>query len=286
MTWPQFFKKIKKSSNYLQQRIRSISPVEFFILFVFVVGVIGVVKYFGRGSDQFVRVQIEVKGKDWTENYDSNADHFEAPYWFVNTIQPGLVGYAHDGDVNVRVVDVEAYRNIKVVQMIATLDLQVFENKNTRQFIFKNSPVTVGSPISLAFPEVKINGEIIGVEPEIIEMDRIVEVHAFDLEPWKVATVRVGDTMHELISGEVVGEILEVEVVPSRSQVMYSGLNGRNFLKTDPNLRDMNIKLALKTKSRSGLELFAGDQLVQIGTYLHFATDEYWLPWLEVMNVE
>ena len=276
-------------SKKIEERIKTITPLQAFALIsviaMFVVGI----KFFGA-KKEWLMIRAEVKGKDWTEDF-SGGNSFNPPPWLSNTIKSGDTEFGIDGKPTANIISVEQYGDVKPT-IFVTAKIKVVASIRTGKYSYKNRAVEIGGPIELSLPKTKVLGQIeaLNIPPEGYSQKYIIAtVRIRNIEPWVVNKIAVGDKMFDRANNIVVAEILSKSTETPTSSVFTSspGYFTNQFLVTNPRLKDIVLTLRLLLVNYPYGWRFAGNQILKVGSLdspLKFSFADYNLPYVEVQD--
>jgi hypothetical protein len=284
----KFLLKPKKIFKNLKKRLAGITAFQFFLLLLVLFGVLFVVRYFGRSKNQWITVRVETAGQNWTTTYGGKEGYLP-PIWINDHVKPGIIEYGPDGKELAIVDKVEVYEHGNNSKVFFNVRLKVFQNKNTKQFIFKNEPVQVGALIHFSFPDVLLEGEVIDINPQPVYKTLAVTVRLHDLEPWLTDKIKVNDMIKEIVSGDEVARITRMSLEPTLSQIYLDPNNSSQpsnlFLTKNPRVHDLVLEMEIEVEERNGVYYFSGNQIVKNSFDIFGSFGEYYLPWMEVIDI-
>lgn len=154
-----------------------------------------------------------------------------------------------------------------------TAKLSVNKNK-TGEYVFKRTPVSVGSPIDIEFPSVNVSGTVIELkenQPKDELVEKTVLLSKRFAFPWEYEEIKIGDKYYD--SEEIVFEVLDKSKTDTYilSQDPYGNLNSTT---TEPG-RYITIKAKVKVKNVQGKMVFGEEQMMIPGSPFFVVTDNY-----------
>ncbi len=269
-------KRFKTVAIRVKKRLKSLTPLEIFILVTVAFSVVFLVRYFGIRKE-WRTIRVEVVGRNWSSSYSPYG--YKTPFWLSDKLNVGLIEKDAGGKTIAKVIDIESYeRGDEEAEVYLTVKVESFFNKRMEKYVFKGRALELGAPIELRLGNILVLGQIIDDDVPLgsyEEKEVIVVGRWIAQEPWIVAQVKKGDTMINRATGEVVAEILDVKIEPSTSNMFISNPNIEGYvaIEKNPRLRDIVITLKLKLVEIDKRWYFGGHQKVKVGEQLWFYTD-------------
>lgn len=241
------------------------------LLFIIVITLVFFISKVLLQKDQYVTVELYASGGEWW------FDNPEPPYWLTDPIKKGGVEFDPQGGQLVEVLDTQKFEVGQRKMLWIKAKLKVVENKKAQQFRFRREPLQIGSVIYIAPNNVKVYCNVLsvdGIGAEKIESEKIVTIKEYDMFPWHVDAIHVGDTMKD-DQGKVIAEILDKKT--SDAETTTTDYLGNIHIRANPLRKDITLRIKLKIITSSGIEYFSYFQPLKIGFYL-------WMPF-EKVNV-
>lgn len=279
------FKKVKKTTTFkkLSKKVKTIKWYETAILFV--IGVIAVFVLLNLKSSQkseWTRVAVKVQGKNWVDDY-TNGDGFRPPLWVATDINQGDVELSLSGEEIAKVESADKYDDGRTILLI--LSLKTSFDPATKQLQFKNRSLLVGGTIELIINNTLSPAEIIDLNPPAGGYQKthyIVTAKARLLEEVIAKQIKVGDKAYNLGTGEVIAEVLSVNVKQSADDITFDGTN----IHFNTNLKEVDLKLKLQAQNIKDSWYFSTEQKIKAGYHLFIAFPNYNIGWLIIDDVQ
>lgn len=275
--------------TFITHRLKTISPLQYFVVITIISLLIFLVKLFGIKED-YRLIRVEIVKKNWIENYDPYG--YRAPFWLSDKIKVGMTEKNPVGKNIAEVLKVENYiRGGQDAQIYLTLKAKVVYNKRLQRYTYKDAPLDLGSPIDLNLDTVRVIGQIIddNVPPEGYPTKTIVvTARGRNFSPAEVSNVVPGLKMYERANNKVVAEVIEVKVEPS-TQVQTSIDRFGNLYQNINQNKDVIITVNLEVVNIDNRWYFSGHSQIKPnhqGDLLYLFTDKMDLPGLLIESVD
>lgn len=273
-----------------QPTLRNVKVALYGLTLLFFLGMlVFVVKYFGLGPDECRTVRVQVMGKDWSETPSSA--NYRPQLYLNNHIRVGSMEYGADGKVLAEVIGTEMYDAGDGLFIALILKLKVNTNKRTKIVQYRSTPLANGTLIQLSLANTSVIAQVIDIDyPEAGYKNSLLEVEGRyrNIEPWLLDSIKVGDSMKDLITGDEVAIVTKKVIEPSLSQIYSTGNTyyTNTFLESNPRLKDVVITIKVKVVDINGLWFFADQQKVKVGQPLKLRFPEYDLGYIDVQNIQ
>lgn len=278
-----------KNATYLKsfaKRIKTITPLEAFILISVAAFVIFVVKYF-HIQETWLTVRIDVHGKEWIDDFTSGSA-YQPPTWLLNNVKPGDTEKSLSGKTIATVLQAQSYGDkTPAASIIARIN--VIGNSQTHQYSFKGRNIQKGGTIELVLPQTKVVGQITDMSaPErgYPVKALIATVRVRNIEPWLVDKISINDAMVNKTNNHIVAQVLSKTTEDPVSVVFFNnpGFFTPLFLEKNPRLKDAIITLKVEVELLPDGKRFAGNQLLKIAAPLKLSFPDYELPFAELQE--
>lgn len=277
----KFFSKNK----FISSIIHKFNYFDFFILLTILL-VLGFFLYnrFQRKS-QWINVRVSVENSDWW--YKGNSPY----YWYASNIKDGDIAYDSFGKKVAEVIKVDnydfggPYRNIYV-----DLKVRVSFDKKRQQSLFEFKPLVVGSPVIFNFSSQQLRGLIVKVgENEIDYSYKVVKIRRKSfpkntlIYPEMTEKIKVGDKSFDS-NNNLMAEVVDVKKTIS-SYYEFSDIRGQNIKVVNPDYRDLEITLRIKTFKDLDRNFYINQAVVKVGSTVWFQFPEYSLEDYEIIEI-
>jgi hypothetical protein len=235
---------------------------------LFILICITLVFFIGRvlfQKDTYITAELFASGGEWWW------DNPEPPYWLTDPLQPGQKEYDAQGNVLVEVLDTKKFEVGDRKMLWMKVRLKVAPQNKTQQFRFRREPIQVGSLIQVAPNNIKVFANVMwleGVETSRQEIEKIITLKNYEMQPWETEAFKVGDQMRS-DDGKVMAEILEKNVI--LSEMVTVDDRGNTHVRSNPLRRDMTVKARVLTTQSNDILYFSYFQPLKVGYFL-------WLP--------
>jgi hypothetical protein len=215
-------------------------------------------------KDTYITAELFASGGEWWW------DNPEPPYWLTDPVKPGDKELDPQGNVLVEVLDTRKFEVGQRKMLWLKVKLKVTPQDKSKQYRFRREPIQVGSLIHVAPNNVRIFTNVMwidGIEESRKEQEKLITLKEYDLLPWHVDAINVGDKM-TTDDGKVLAEILEKQVVDA--EMVTTDDQGRVHVRTNPARRDLTLKMKVTTTESKGVHYFSYFQPIKVGFYLWF----------------
>lgn len=263
----KFFVNIKKNKQ-------SSAILAIFILTVLFVFVVSIAKLTKPSNPVYVKVKVS-QGFWW-------ANTKEPGYWLLNAIENGdkeldlfgnpvaeILSIRYNQSSNLTAVTSSAQYNIYL-----TLKLEADKNDRTGKYVFKRSPLSVGSPIELEFPSTSLTGIIIDIGDEPFETKLVSKKVTLSKEishPRDADGIMIGDTFFD--GNDVVFEVISKNIYTAH----YLYNQYRVFVL---------VEGIIGVEEKDGVSIFTEEQSVIPGSLINLATSNYSFINFKVQSIE
>lgn len=276
-------------SDHIKRRLKTITPAELFILLAIAFSIVFLVKYFGL-KQEWRTIRVEVAGRNWSSSF--NPYGYRTPFWMSDKLRAGQIEKNPSGKKIAEVVSIENYeRGDEEAEVYLTVKVKAQLNKRTEKYVFKGRALDLGAPIELKLSNILVLGQIIDddMPSDGYEQKEIIIVGRWrSQDPWKIQQIKVGDTMTNRATGEMVGEILDLSTGPPTMTafIFHEDQEGQRLLLKQPSeLRDAVVKVKIKVHKQDSNWYFGGHQKVKVGELLWIYTDKIDINGLEVQEI-
>lgn len=279
------FKKVKKKPAFkkLYKKIKTIKWYEFAVIIA--IGLIAVTVLLNLKSSrksEWTRIAVKVQGKNWVDDY-SSGDGFRPPLWVASDINAGDAELSLSGEEIAKVESADKYDDGRTILLV--LSLKTSLDPSTKQLQFKNRALLVGGTIELILNNTLSPAEIIDLNPPAGGYQKAefnITATARLLEDIVAKQIKVGDKAYNLGTGEVIAEVLEVEVKESSDDITFDGTN----IHFNTNLKEVDLKLKIQAKNIKDSWYFSTEQKIKAGYHLFIAFPNYNIGWLIIDDIQ
>lgn len=242
-----------------------------------------------QNKNTTVNVRISVENSDWW--YQGSPPRI----WYATDLKKGDIAKDSFGNSSAEILNIENYDNGGPYRNIY-IDLKVSAQYNKRQdkYFFQYKPITVGSFLTLSFSKNQIQGIVIKMaDKEIDYKYKTVKMRKgfansdqgyIDATRTDVANnYRIGDKSYDN-NNNIVAEIVDLKS-QIESYYEYSDIRGENIKVFNPDFRDVELTVKLKTHSESGLDLFVNNTPIKTGSKIWIQFPKYSLENYEIVEI-
>jgi hypothetical protein len=252
--------------NLELKRIKKLHITIFDVLVVsLILCVVGVFLYLRfTKNNEWINVRMVIANDDWS--WEGQAPQ----WWYVDDLESGQIAYSSFNEkiaeiTNVESFDIGGYRRRAFVD----LKLKGAYDKGKKIYIYNFQPLQIGKPLDLTFGKNNVHGLITYIDKnQIGYKDRKVEVKIYTVKPWVADSLVQGlETKDSL--GRTLATVDSVNITVA-SYYEYSDIRGSKILISDPNLRDVTLRLTIKTFMSNNTEYFIDRAAIKIGEKIWF----------------
>lgn len=209
-------KRNKKIIKYVLNRLKTITPVESFVLVTMIAIVIFLVKFF-KIKETNLKVRVQVWDYSWSSQI--NPYGHRLPHWKSNQLQIGQKEYDTQGKVIAEVINIDRFAgDAEGDEVYLDLNLKVDYNKITRQYSFKNKNVNIDGIIEVEVDNIFLNCLIINNNIEKnniqeVQMETVwknIRLRFNDASAWTTNKLNVGQKTFDT-EGNILAEIVNIE---------------------------------------------------------------------------
>lgn len=194
--------------------------------------------------------------------------------WFIKAIKQGDKADDVFGRTKAEIMEVRYYpldENQYNIFLIAKI--QGKYNKSTKKYLFDNSPIAVGSPIDLEFPNVQVTGTIIDINNQLIQNTYVTKTITFVKKfgyYWEKDALLVGDSYFD--GKDTVFTILERDA--HETSLLTPDEYGNLTPSTSEQRNYIVLKAKIKVRERFGQFVYGGDQVIKTYSQLNIFTNK------------
>ncbi len=275
--------------KWLRHHLQRLTIFEVFTSLTIIVLTVFIIKYFGQKVDWKI-IRVEIINKSWAENY--NPYGYRTPFWLSDKLKIGQKEYDKSGNVIAEIIDIENYeRGSEEAEVYLTLKVKTSYQKRTRQALFKNKPLDLGSAIEISPDQNLIFGQVVdtSVPPSGYPKKTFtVTTRGRGVDPYIYEKIKIGESMNNRYTQQPVLTISDFRTEnTSRIYVNEITDNNRTLgFKLGPNNKDIVVKFNVVGHQIDGRWYFAGHQHIKVGGTVYFYGKSINLYALEIENVE
>ncbi len=254
-------KKILKSIFNSFQRNLVITII---VLVLFIVGIIVFFKLIiGKKETVYARVKVS-QGLWW-------ANTLKPSYWMVSSIKDGDTEMNLTGKPVVEVLEVRSYPVNYNPQgqydIYLNLKMHVDKNNNIGEYMYKRTPLKIGSAVDFQFTKVAISGTVIELSDKPISYVRekkIISIKKREMKLSDYESIQIGESYFD-------GEETILKILDKSYSDSYANYAGVNFpIQTEKPI-DIDLTLEVDLRNQNGV-YFYNDIPMKIGRYLYLET--------------
>lgn len=227
----------------------------------------------------WVNVRIAVENSDWWYKGLSPS------YWYAKDLSVGDSLIDSFGNMAVEVAGIDnydaggPYRDIYV-----DLKVRADYDKKKNQYLYEFKPLVVGSSLLFNFPESQLRGLVVRVgEQKESYSYKIIRVEKKFIMPSLAEKIQIGEKILDA-QGNEVAEILEVKNNTS-SYYEFSDQRGKKIEVYDPEYRDVEVTLKIKSFSEFGIDYYVNKAAVKVGNAIWFQFSEFALEDAKILEI-
>ncbi len=254
-------------------------------IFLFVaVGIVGILFTYAtlpKTSDVIVELKlITSKPQDNAGLFLISSQYAIEP-WFVEQLKKAKPAKNPFGGINAQVINVVSWGDM-VKEAWATVRVSAKSDRTRGLYKYNYQALQIGEPLSVTFPDMKINGIIVDVYvpgSKIVPQTTSVTVNAKLMEWTNVFPESRGienyvasafSEKEKMVTEEgVMAEILEKRVRPAEKSITTS--DGRVMIAYDPLRSDVDLVIKLTVTKKDGSLFFLRDRPVRVGSRIPIA---------------
>lgn len=234
------------------------------VLVLFVVGIIVFFKLItGKKETVYARVKVS-QGLWW-------ANTLKPSYWMVSSVKDGDTEINLTGKPVVEVLEVRSYpvNYIPSGQYDTYLDLKMYVDKNnsTGDYMYKRSPLKIGSAVDFQLTKVTISGTVIELSAKplsYVREKKIISLKKREMKLSDYESIQMGESYFD-------GEETILKVLDKNYSDSYANYMGINFpIETEKPI-DIDLTLEIVLRNQNGV-YFYNDTPMKIGRYLYLET--------------
>lgn len=249
-----------------------------FILLLFIVFSFFIYNRLQRKTT-WINVRIAVENSDWWYK------GLPPNYWYAKDLDVGDSVIDSFGNKAVEIVGINnydsggPYRDIYV-----DLKIRTDYDKKKDQHLYEFKPLVVGSSLLFNFPKSQLRGVVIGVDEQNEEyFYKTIKVEKKYVLPSLVEQIQVGDIASDAQDNEV-AEVLGVNSGIS-SYYEFSDQRGKKIKVYDPNFRDIEVTLRIKSFNEFGIDYYINKAALKIGNSIWFQFPKYALEDVKIIEI-
>jgi len=229
-------------------------------------------------------IRISVENTDWW--YEGSPPN----YWYAGNLKVGDIVTNSFGNKVAEIVNIDnydlggPYRTIYV-----DLRIKTDFDKNKNQYLYEFKPLVVGSSLSLNFAKEQLKGLVVKIGNEEIKYSyktiKVVIKNDKETEilPSLADKIHIGDKSYDT-KGDLIAEIISVKSKIA-SYYEFSDIRGKNIEVYDPDYRDLEITLKIKSFEGLNRNFYINDAVLKIGTLVWFQFPEYALENARIIEI-
>lgn len=264
---------------------KKIFPVKFnFFDWFVILAILGVLIFFVYNRLQrhttWINLRLAIKNSDVWYNGQS------PQYWYMADLNVGDVAYDSFGEKTAEVMQIDNYDQGGPYRLIyVDLKIRADYDKRKHQYLYEFKPLTVGSGLLLNFNNQQVNGLVVSfADQQLSYQDKVITVRMRTVLPQFADAIKVGDKTTDS-QGNVVAEILAVK---SQETTYYdfSDLRGKKIQVSDPEYRDIDVKVRVKTFESLGRSYYINQSALKVGSNIWLQFPQYALENAQIIEME
>lgn len=191
-------------------------------------------------------------------------------WWYVDSLQIGQIAYSSFGEktaeiTNVDIFDVGAYRRRAFIDIM----LKGAYDTQRKLYLYNFQPLQIGKPLDLTFGKNNVRGIIAYIENiSVVYSQKQIEVKVLKVRPWVADSLTKGLEMKDS-QGRVLAKIDDVKTEIA-TFYEFSDIRGQRIQVTDPEFRDVTVKITIKTFTSGATDYFVDRAAIKIGEKIWF----------------
>lgn len=253
------------------------------LVFLLTLAIVLSVIIFGQhltAKKEYLEAYILGSSGDWW--YDTP----RPPHWLVDSIDVGDIESSTGRRTEAQVLGIKTYQDGPSKLVLLKVKLLVTKNKKTGVSRYKQKPVEIGSTIVLSLNNTRFGGSVVSIDGhkgELATKTITLRLKLYDLYPWFVDQVNVGDVQQDDLTGETSVTILEKRVTLAEKTATNDA--GQLLARHDPLKRDLEIVVSLTVYAKGEDYFYAFIQPVKVGNELWLEMPEYNLSKAHVISI-
>jgi len=211
-------------------------------------------------EERWVNIKLRASSDDWQGNSNS-------PMWYGFGLLKGQSAYNTFGT---KVAEIETIENYDIGGpnrlVLADIKLLTTFNKKTQTYTFNYQTLQVGKSLDLTFGQYNLRGLVTYIGDNAIPYSTTkLEVKLQSIYPWEANSYIVGVHMVDIL-GNIIGTIDAVDVQNAVVSELSDNHGRLIIIPTAENsLKDVTLRLTLKTYAMSGVPFFIDGTAIKIG---------------------
>ncbi len=246
------------------KRIKSINQTETIIIATILVLLIILVRFI-KIQKKYINVRVRVDSENWIQN-ENGVQRMYSPIWYGNQITEGLIEKNSGRKTIVDIKKVEKTTNSTgLYEIYVEAQLLSEYNKSTKQYTFKDRPLSIGDKIEMRPGDRIIKGVVVGINNNLDVKSDYKKMISLSLEQHipmiSVDKIKAGNKYYDE-SGGLIAEITNVKIFEStvRDYVVLYDINlNTNYNEISNNYYYNNKELSIN----SFIEIKLGDITVK-----------------------
>lgn len=275
------------------KQLRSVPFSQWMILCLIGAIIVGIFKFYGIGDAEWIVVQMQLSAKPWESVSGRYPVLPLVPHWVVDPINQGDVEYSPNGTPMATIERIQSLDHINSsVMALVTVRLRGYRNLKTRTFMFRNTPITVGSFIQISPNSHTLSGQIIGIGdnlPESSVVTKPITLRVRNVDPWVIESLKNHPQVLDTNSHQPALKINSVTIEPHADlsyPITYNEETNLEYVTINPLAKDIVIQGDIGIESRSSHWYFAGMQPIKVGGTIVFSTPESGPFYAEVQAIQ
>lgn len=262
--------------NHFKRKLNFFDYIIIFLLFV-------VIAFFAysrlQRNSTLVNVRVSIENLDWW--YQG----IPPSYWYLADLKKGEALTNSFGKKIAEVVNVDNYDLGGYSRAIyVDLKMEVDFDKKKNQYLYEFKPLVTGSSLVMNFANQQLRGIVISVGEEEIEyFYKTIKVEVRDVEPSLADKVLVGVKSYDT-NGEVIAEILDAKKTLT-SYYTFSDIRAKKIEVVDPEFRDLEIVLKVKSFRELDREFYINKAVLKIGAKIWFQFEDFALEDTKIIEI-
>ncbi len=200
--------------------------------------------------------------------------------WFTKALKKGEKEYNLLGAPIAEILEVRYYpyktegRDDTLYDIYLTINLAANESGKTKKFVFKRSPVLVGTPIELEFQSTQVTGAITAISEKPFDdnyIEKVIYLSKRFAFPWEYEAIKIGDKFFD--GEDIVFEVLDKN--QTRTAIIAPDRYGNFTAANTDSTRYLNVKAKIVVKEDNGRIIFGEEQVLIPGTLIDISTDNF-----------
>lgn len=253
----------------------------FLLLFLSILGVTGGVVVFKLLFSETTTVYARIKvsqGLWWATTQ-------KTPLWLSDSLKKGDTETSMGGEPLVELLSVRKYpigiapHNNEQYETYLIAKIETSYSKKQSKYMFKRSPLAVGSPIDLELSSAYVSGTVMELSRKPI-LDKYKTVRAIiskqESYQWEYDSIELGDSYFD-------GEDTTFVVIDKSFEEMYDQYNGYPMERERPIVIYLTVEM--KVKENKGILLYREDLPLQVGKKISIQTPSFFFDQYTVRKI-